>query len=139
LVWVLEQSHGHLGSKRPCRFPPPRPNTSLFPRPQKKPRQLLAGIGFPQNEASPLQCDNNGALVLTGDPSFHARVKHIDVRYHHIRDRVEAGEISMHRVGSKFNTSDILTKALPASDFTRLRDQLGLRKAVRAEGECGTH
>lgn len=90
-------------------------------------RQLLSGLHIALPSATRLACDNNGAVSLAGDPAFHARVKHIDVRHHHIRQLVDSGTIHLHRVSSRDNVADILTKALPPTDFRRLRAALGLR------------
>lgn len=72
-------------------------------------------------------CDNNGAIVLTEDSSFHVRVKHIDMAYHSIRERVSLRQMKLHYVRSKENFADIFTKALAKPDYTRLRAYLGLR------------
>jgi hypothetical protein len=90
-------------------------------------RMLLQEVEFPQLSASPLMCDNNGAIVLTEDSSFHARVKHIDMAHHSIRERVTQRQIKLHYVRSKDNIADIFTKALPRKDFDRLRACLGIR------------
>jgi hypothetical protein len=57
--------------------------------------QLLEAIGFPQNEPTTLFADNNGAICLSEDPYFHARVKHINVRYHHIREKVSEKQVKL--------------------------------------------
>ena len=90
-------------------------------------RMLLHEIEFPQLSSSPLMCDNNGAIVLTEDSSFHARVKHIDIAHHSIRERVSRRQLKLHYVRSKDNIADIFTKALPRKDYDRLRTCLGLR------------
>lgn len=90
-------------------------------------RMLLDELGFPQTSASPLMCDNNGAIVLTEDASYHAKVKHIDIAYHSIRERVTRRQLKVHYVCSKDNLADIFTKALAKKDHGRLRSFLGLR------------
>ena len=90
-------------------------------------RQLLEGLHFLPSNASSIHCDNNAASILSEDHVFHARVKHIRVRFHAIREMVANGEIAVRRVRSKDNTADILTKALGRMDFIRLRHGLGLR------------
>ena len=84
-------------------------------------------------------CDNTAAVLLCGDQAFHNRVKHLDVRYHWIRERVENGELVVGRIPSSGNIADVLTKALPGPRFVTLRGCLGVHQrgtAVRAEGEC---
>jgi hypothetical protein len=90
-------------------------------------RSLLFELDFPQLSATPLLCDNNGSIILTEDSSFHTRIKQIDIKYHSIRQKVEAGQLKLHYVQSKDNLADIFTKPLPRKDFERIRQYLGLR------------
>lgn len=90
-------------------------------------RTLLTDIGFPKNnEPSPLLCDNNGAIVLSGDPSFHNKSKHIDVKYHHLRQLVNNNEINVSYINTHDNIADTLTKALEQKQYARLRGFLGV-------------
>jgi hypothetical protein len=61
----------------------------------------------------PLYIDNNSALKLTRNPEFHSRSKHIDVKHHFVREKVEEGVINTQRVNTKDNLADIFTKPLP--------------------------
>lgn len=56
----------------------------------------LDALGFCQLSPTPLLCDNQSSITLAGDPSFHARVKHIDIKYHYIRECIELGELHIH-------------------------------------------
>ena len=97
-------------------------------------RQLLDGLHLLPSRATPVHCDNNAASILSEDHVFHARVKHIRVKYHVIREMVENGEVAVTRIRSSDNTADILTKPLARPDFLRLRHGLGLR-GVEAQEE----
>ena len=102
-------------------------------------RTLLRELGFGSNLATPLLCDNSATVLLCGDQAFHNRVKHLDVRYHWIQERVEAEELIVGQIASSGNVADILTKALPAPCFMSLRGCLGVRQRetdIHAEGEC---
>ena len=102
-------------------------------------RTLLGELGFGSALPTPLLCDNSAAVVLCGDQAFHNRVKHLDVKYHWIRERVDNGELIVGRIPSSGNVADILTKALPGPLFTSLRGYLGVhqrRTGIHAEGEC---
>jgi hypothetical protein len=90
-------------------------------------RMLLRGITVPVDSPTPLLGDNNGAHILASDPVFHSRAKHIDNRYHHIRDCVEKKKIFLPHVSTSDNVADVLTKALPAPVFLRHRASLGLQ------------
>ena len=66
-----------------------------------------------------IRCDNNGALALAKNPVFHKRSKHIDVKYHAIRERVNNHCIQIARVDSGDNIADCLTKPLDGTSFRR--------------------
>jgi hypothetical protein len=89
-------------------------------------RMLLQAIRHRQKKATVLHCDNQGALILTADPSFHSRAKHIDVQYHFSRDRVERGELQFLYVHTSENMADIFTKPLPEPLFKKFRTMLGI-------------
>ena len=56
--------------------------------------------------------DNMSAIALTKNPVFHDRSKHIDVRYHYIRECIERGRIVIDYIETKMQLADVLTKAL---------------------------
>ena len=102
-------------------------------------RTLLHELGFDLTSPTPLLCDNSAAILLCGDQAFHNRVKHLDVKYHWIRERVENGKLLVGQIPTSGNVADALTKALPSPHFTSLRTCLGVHQCkteVRAEGEC---
>ncbi|KAJ8482436.1 hypothetical protein ONZ51_g5343 [Trametes cubensis] len=90
-------------------------------------RSVLSELGFAQSHPSPMCVDNTGAIDLSGDPSHHSRTKHIDIKYHLLRDYCENSSIFVRWIPSKDNTADIFTKPLPGPQFTTLRGYLGLR------------
>jgi len=90
-------------------------------------RQLLVGLGFLPDRPTPLHCDNDAASRLAEDQTGHPSVKHIQVKFHSVRQLVEEESLKVTRVRSADNTADILTKPLGRSDFQRLRQYLGIR------------
>ena len=90
-------------------------------------RSLLLALQHAQSQVTLLLCDNNSALVLSGDPSFHTRVKHIDIKHHYIRECVAANEIEVKYVNTKDNIADAFTKALPAGTFQSMCHLMGVR------------
>lgn len=82
----------------------------------------------------PLYIDNNSALKLTRNPEFHSRSKHIDVKHHFIREKVEEGVINTQRVETKDNLADVFTKALPKSTHEDLVNRLNLRSGGEIMG-----
>lgn len=71
--------------------------------------------------------DNTGAIRLTKNPEFHQRSKHIDVKYHFIRDLYNKKKLEISYVKSEDQIADIFTKALPKDSFISLVSKLGLR------------
>jgi hypothetical protein len=90
-------------------------------------RNVLDLIEHRQDGPTIINCDNQGAIVLTNDQSQHNKIKHIDVKYHLTRERVNMGQLKFTYIRTTDNTADIFTKALPSPTFNRLRHQLGLR------------
>jgi len=73
-----------------------------------------------------IKADNQGAIALAKDNKFHSRTKHIDLRYHFIREAVEEGKIKMEYVPTTENVMDIFTKALPRPKFEEFVSRLGM-------------
>lgn len=78
-----------------------------------------------------LYVDNRSAIDLAKNPVFHRRSKHIDMRYHFIRQCIERGEIVIKHVCSEEQRADILTKAMVASRFEKMRELLGVKKTAK--------
>ena len=89
-------------------------------------RQLLADLQKPPGGPTKLYIDNESAVKLAVNPVFHSRTKHIDVRYHFIRDMVEKKQIEPARVDTKDNIADSLTKPVPKTKFEMCAEGLGL-------------
>lgn len=75
--------------------------------------------------------DNKSAIDLARNPVFHGRSKHIDIRYHFIRDCVECGQIELKYVKTDDQRADTLTKALPIVKFEKLRSLLGVKSCLK--------
>ncbi|WVZ76853.1 hypothetical protein U9M48_024780, partial [Paspalum notatum var. saurae] len=88
----------------------------------------LGDLRSTATEAVELKVHNKSALALIKNPVFHDRSKHIQTRYHFIRESWENGEIMPDFVGTEGQLADILTKALPRSSFEELRTKLGLHE-----------
>ena len=58
-------------------------------------RRTLSKLRHEQNEPTPILCDNNSAISLSRNHVFHKRSKHIDTRYHFIRELINNNEISV--------------------------------------------
>ena len=66
--------------------------------------------------------DNLGALKCSEDPVLHGRMKHIDIRYHKIKEFVANKTAKLIYVPTNRQVADILTKVLPKPTFQRMRD-----------------
>ncbi|KAL8012295.1 hypothetical protein Plhal710r2_c045g0146791 [Plasmopara halstedii] len=77
--------------------------------------------------------DNQGSIALAKNPEFHKRTKHIDIRYHFVREKVEDGQVALEYISTSNMLADILTKAVPASQFCTLRSKLGIKAPSTAE------
>ncbi|GJV14657.1 putative RNA-directed DNA polymerase [Tanacetum coccineum] len=74
-------------------------------------KRFLQELGFKQQRYAVL-CDNQSTIHLAKNSMFHKRTKHIDIRYHWIRDAIEDGMIELNKVHTDDNASDMLTKAV---------------------------
>ena len=70
----------------------------------------------------PVYEDNEGAISLANNPITNSNSKHIDVRHHFLREKVNAGEIEVTHVSSEYHHADFLTKALTREAFEFRRD-----------------
>ncbi|GKB68723.1 retrovirus-related pol polyprotein from transposon TNT 1-94, partial [Tanacetum coccineum] len=75
-------------------------------------RGLLRELGVELNKVA-VNCDNQGAIHLSRNHFFHERTKHINVRYHFIREVLEAKTVEVLKVGTEHNVVDALTKVVP--------------------------
>ena len=79
-------------------------------------------------------CDNQGAIQLTKHPNQRQKTKHIDIRYHYIREQQKEGSVEMEYVESTHQLADIFTKALPEPRFTNLRERQGIVEVPKMNG-----
>ena len=68
-----------------------------------------------------LRIDNLSAVKLVHNPVYHKRSKHIDVRYHFVREKCEEGQLLVKHVCGQEQLADILTKPLAKDRFEKLR------------------
>ncbi|GJT11092.1 hypothetical protein Tco_0858134 [Tanacetum coccineum] len=82
------------------------------------------GLGF---NKIPMYCDNKSVIALCCNNVQHSRSKHIDIRYHFIKEQVENGVIELYFVRTEYQLADIFTKALCRERIEFLIDKLGMR------------
>ena len=88
---------------------------------------LLAELGF-RKRSTPvtLYADNQGSIALSNNPEFHRRTKHIDVRFHWIREAVSMKQLQIIYIPTAEMAADGLTKSLPAPGFLEFRRMIGM-------------
>ncbi|GKF54652.1 ribonuclease H-like domain, reverse transcriptase, RNA-dependent DNA polymerase [Tanacetum coccineum] len=90
-------------------------------------KRLLSRLTHSDKEKITILVDNKSAITLMKNPVFHGRSKHIDTKYHFIRECVERDDIQVEFVSGDYQKADILTKALPKIRFLTMRQLIGLK------------
>jgi hypothetical protein len=88
-------------------------------------RQTLMDYGYKLSKV-PLLCDNESAIRMAENPVEHSRTKHIDIRYHFLRDHQQRGDIEIAYINTKEQLADIFIKPLDEKTFTKLRNELNI-------------
>ena len=84
------------------------------------------GVKKGKNQPILLYADNQGAIDLTVNPLFHKRTKHIEIRWHWIREVVARKKIAIQYLPTKEMLADGLTKPLPTPGFQAFKRMLNL-------------
>ena len=91
-------------------------------------KKFVTELGSSQKQYV-LFCDSQSAIHLGKNPTFHGRSKHIDVRYHWIRDVLDSKLLELEKIHTDDNGSDMLTKILPKGKFETCRLAAGLENS----------
>ena len=96
--------------------------------------------------AVPICGDNQGSIFIASNPVQERRSKHIDIRYHYIREVVAQGKVELFFIDGNDNPADMFTKNLGHVKFHKFRNMLGLEfyspknaqtsADALSEGEC---
>ncbi|TFY78270.1 hypothetical protein EWM64_g5745 [Hericium alpestre] len=89
-------------------------------------RAFLGEIISPFDKPTTLYADNQSAITLAKDNLYHARTKHIAIRFHFIRDIVERGEVDIVYCPTADMAADVLTKPLTRPKMEKMRGLIGL-------------
>ncbi|KAG6512608.1 hypothetical protein ZIOFF_030733 [Zingiber officinale] len=90
-------------------------------------RSLTSELTGEKPKPVTLFVDNKSVIALMKNPIFHGRSKHIDTRFHFIRECVENGQIVVEFINTGEQRADVLTKALPGVKLAVMRQLLGVR------------
>jgi histone deacetylase 1/2 len=89
-------------------------------------QKLLSDLGQLVDAPVVIYCDNISSILLTNNPVYHARTRHIEVHYCFIREKVLAKEIDLIHVSTEDQVADIFTKALGTYKLKKFRKMLGV-------------
>ena len=89
-------------------------------------RRLLGELTSVEAHPPALMVDNQPAIALTKNPVLHDWSKHIDVKFHFLRDCVDGGQIVIDFVETGRQLADVLTKPLGRFRLTELKEMIGM-------------
>ena len=100
-------------------------------------RKLLGGLLGVNIEPTVIRCDNQSYIKIFENPVFPDKSKHIEMKYHFIRNMVQKGMVKLQYVSTKEQIADVMTKPLSVMKFRNFQDNLGMEKNVSlTEREC---
>lgn len=85
-----------------------------------------------EEECVTILCDNSSSIKLSKNPVLHGRTKHIQVRFHFLRELVKEEEVNLVHCGTQDQIADIMTKPLKLETFIKLRKMLGVQELQRS-------
>jgi hypothetical protein len=93
-------------------------------------RRFLQHLEIVRDALNPvtIHCDSMAALAYAKDPKYHGRTKHIDIRYHYIRDMIAQKEVVLKHISTSRMVADPLTKPIARDVFQAHVRSLGLRR-----------
>ncbi|KAL6321590.1 hypothetical protein AAG906_024591 [Vitis piasezkii] len=94
-------------------------------------RRVLEKLGHSQGKCTTVLCDNSSTIKLSKNPVMHGCSKHIDVRFHFLRDLTREGVVELKHCGTQEQVADIMTKSLKLDVFLKLRELLGVSVVPR--------
>jgi hypothetical protein len=89
-------------------------------------RKLISDLFDQIPESTIIYCDNQSCIRLSKHLVFHERLKHIDIKYYFIRDKVQEGEVKLDYIPIDEQTTDILTKPLSRIKFAYFPEKMGI-------------
>ena len=86
---------------------------------------LLGELGY-HLKPVPICGDNQGSIFIASNPVTEKRSKHIDIRFHYIREVIQRKLAELYFIDGENNPADMLTKNLGRVKFQKFRDMIGL-------------
>ena len=88
--------------------------------------QTLVDLEVKYTAPIPIHCDNTSAIIVSKNPIFHSKTKHIPIKYHFLREEVTNQIVQVHYIPTTEQITDIFTKTLAKTPFEYLRQKLGV-------------
>ncbi|CAL5432597.1 unnamed protein product [Camellia sinensis] len=89
-------------------------------------KRILEKLSLEESKCTAILCDNSSTIKLSKNPVLHGRSKHIDVRFHFLRDLTRERAVELVYCGTQDQLADMMTKPLTLDAFQRSRSQLGV-------------
>ncbi|SOV05190.1 uncharacterized protein UDID_17865 [Ustilago sp. UG-2017a] len=96
-------------------------------------KQLLRSIGIATGTPT-VYSDNTGCIQVSKDPAQHWKLKHIDTKYHFVRNNVQEGRVQIKYVDTTRNLADVLTKPIGRQAMQQARSGLHLQMPAAVYG-----
>ncbi|KAJ9563755.1 hypothetical protein OSB04_008915 [Centaurea solstitialis] len=100
-------------------------------------RRILEKLGSKEENGTVIHCDNSSTIKLSKNAVLHGRSKHIDTRFHFLRDLVKDGVVELSYCSSQEQVADIMTKPLKLEQFLKFRSLLGMVEASKSITSSG--
>ena len=89
-------------------------------------RRLLADVGYVQEKPTSIMCNNEGCIALAKNPTYHYCTKHIDIRHHFIKEKLENQKMYLKYYPMEDMIADVLTRPLANNRYQALTKTMGL-------------
>ncbi|TXG53998.1 hypothetical protein EZV62_019254 [Acer yangbiense] len=89
-------------------------------------RRVLEKLGLTQGNSTTVFCDSSSAIKLSKNPVMRGRSKHIDMRFHFLRELTKIWTVKIIHCNTQEQVADVMTKPLKLEAFKKLRDLLGV-------------
>ncbi|KAG8493453.1 hypothetical protein CXB51_010754 [Gossypium anomalum] len=109
-------------------------------------KQLLDELGLSLSQPPVVWCDNTSAVSMAANPTHHAKVKHVEIDHHFVREKVLDGTLQVNFIPSDKQVADVLTKPITPKQFATFRHALRVltssdcvlqaKDCLKRPGEC---
>jgi hypothetical protein len=100
-------------------------------------RKLLPDLFGHEMDSTIIHCDNQSCVKLSENPVFHDKLKHIEIKYHYIKDKVQRKAVHVQYLSTHEQVVDVFTKPLARTKFEYFRERLCLvENSSLAKREC---